>query len=127
MMLAATIAFVDEDLCRGHSGKLGYLRVRGFERVAVIRIAVQRFNADDPTTLGSRDYRHLATELVFLVLFPFRDAFHFRRLHAVKLVFVCSLLLIDAEARSRYCDSCWSSSRPLLAALRCRSRITRPR
>src|SRR5215213_855889 len=96
MMLAATIAFVDEDLCRAYSSKLGYLRVRGFERVAVIGIAMQRFNADYPTTLGSRDYRHLATELVFLVLFPFRDAFHFRRLHAVKLVLVCSLLLIDA-------------------------------
>ena len=97
MMLAATIAFVDEDLCRGHSGKFGYLRVRGFERVAVIGIAVQRFNADYPTTLGSRYYRHLATELVLLVLFPFRDAFHFRCLHAVKLVLVCSLLLIDAD------------------------------
>src|SRR5215210_3843262 len=97
MMLAATITFVDEDLCRGYSGKFGYLRVRGFKRVAIVRIAVQCLNPDYPTTLGSCYYRHLATELVFLVLFPFRDAFHFRRLHAVKLVFVCSLLLIDAE------------------------------
>src|SRR5215218_8478933 len=57
---------------------------------------MQRFNADYPTTLGRRDYRHLATELVFLVLFSLRDAFHFRRLHAVKLVLVRTLLLIDA-------------------------------
>src|SRR5437016_267429 len=97
MMLSAAIALVDEDLFRLHSGKLFHLRVRGFERVAIVRIAVQRCDAYYPTTLRSRDHRDLATELVFLVLFPFRDAFNFRRLHAVELVLVCPLLSIDAR------------------------------
>src|SRR5437660_3043970 len=97
MMLSAAIALVDEDLFRLHSGKLLHLRVRGFERVAIVGIAVQRRDAHYPTTLRSRDHRHLATELVLLVLFPFRDAFNFRRLHAVELVLVGPLLLIDAR------------------------------
>src|SRR5713101_3851333 len=97
MMLTSTIAFVDEDLFRFHSGKLLHLRVRGFERVSIVGIAVQRRDAYYPTALRSRDHRDLATKLVLLVLFPFRDAFHFRRLHAVELVLVLSLLPIDAR------------------------------
>src|SRR5260370_36460244 len=96
MMFGPTIALVDEHLFRFHSGKLCHLRVGTFQRVAIVGIAVQRRDAYYPTMLGSRYYRHLATELVLLVLFPFRDAFHFRRLHAVELVLVCSLLPIDA-------------------------------
>src|SRR5258708_9146829 len=96
-MLSAAITFVDEDLFRLHSGKLLHLRVRPFERVAIVGIAVQRRDAYYPTALRSRHYRDLATELVLLVLFPFRDAFHFRRLHAVELVLVLSLLPIDAR------------------------------
>src|SRR6266852_3645148 len=96
MMLSAAITFVDEDLFRFHSGKFFDLRVRAFERVAIVRIAMQRRDAYYPTTLRSRDHRHLATELVLLVLFPFRDAFNFRRLHAVELVLVCPLLSIDS-------------------------------
>src|SRR5882762_10323675 len=97
MMLSAAITFVDEDLFRFHSGKFFDLRVRAFERVAIVRIAMQRRDAYYPTTLRSRNHRHLATELVLLVLFPFRDAFNFRRLHAVELVLVLSLLPIDAR------------------------------
>src|SRR5258708_2826104 len=96
MMLSAAIAFVDEDLFRLHSAKLFYLRVRGFERVPIVGIAVQRRDAYYPATFRSRDHRDLATELVLLVLFPFRDAFNFRRLHAVELVLVGSLLSIDS-------------------------------
>src|SRR5437016_145544 len=96
MMLSAAIAFVDEDLFRLDSGKLLHLRVRGFERVSIVGIAVQRRDAYYPTALRSRHHRHLATELVLLVLFPFRDAFNLRRLHAVELVLVGSLLLIDS-------------------------------
>src|SRR5713226_2358958 len=95
MMLSAAVAFVDEDLFRLHSGKPLHLRVRGFERVAIVGIAVQRRDAYYPTALRSRDHRDLATELVLLVLFPFRDALHFRRLHAVELVLVCPLLPMD--------------------------------
>src|SRR6266478_5089015 len=97
MMLSAAIAFVDEDLFRLHSGKLFYLRVGAFERVPIVGIPVQRRDAYYPTALGSRHHRYLATELVLLVLFPFRDAFNFRRLHAVELVLVCPLLPIDAR------------------------------
>src|SRR5216683_865529 len=97
MMRSAAIAFVDEDLFRLHSAKLLHLRVRGFERVSIVGIAVQRRDAYYPTALRSRDHRDLATELVLLVLFPFRDAFNFRRLHAVELVLVCPLLSIDAR------------------------------
>src|SRR6266403_5998599 len=96
MMLSAAIAFVDEDLFRLHSGKLLHLRVRGFERVSIVGIAVQRRDAYYPTALRSRDHRYLATELVLLVFFPFRDALHFRRLQAVKLVLVLPLLPIDS-------------------------------
>src|SRR5439155_20936271 len=97
MMLTPTIPFFDEDLCRLHSGQLFYLRVRSFERVSIVGIAVQRRDAYYPTALRSRDHRDLATKLVLLVLFPFRDAFHFRRLHAVELVLILSLLPIDAR------------------------------
>src|SRR5205807_10533301 len=97
MMLSAAIAFVDEDLFRLHSGKLFYLRVGAFERVPIVGIAVQRRDAYYPTALRSRYHRHLATKLVLLVLFPFRDALHFRRLHAVELVLVCALLPMEAR------------------------------
>jgi hypothetical protein len=35
---------------------------------------------------------HLDTELVFVVRFPFRDAFNFRRMHTVELVVIVTLL-----------------------------------
>src|SRR5260370_23849891 len=91
------VCLVDEDLCRLHSGKLLHLRVRGFERVPIVGVAVQGCDANYPTALGSRHHRHFASELVLLVLFPFRDAFNFRCLHAVELVLVCPLLPIDAR------------------------------
>ena len=51
MMLTSAVAFVDEDLCWLYSGKLLYLRVRGFERVTIVGIAVQRRDAHYPTAL----------------------------------------------------------------------------
>src|SRR6266852_8074087 len=96
MMLTPAVAFVDENLFRLYSGKLLHLSVRAFQRVSIVGVAVQRRDAYYPTALRSRDHRHLATELVLLVLFPFRDAFNFRRLHAVELVLVCPLLSIDS-------------------------------
>src|SRR5260370_7129235 len=97
MMLCAAITTIDEEFFRLHPRQFCHLRVRSFQRVAIVGIAVQRLDAHYPTTLGSRRYRHLATELVLLVLFSFGDALHFRRLHAVKLVLVLSLLPIDAR------------------------------
>src|SRR2546428_6753118 len=96
MTLTSAVAFVDEDLFRLYSGELLHLGVRGFERVAIVRIAVQRCDAYYPTALRSCHHRNLTTKLVLLVLFAFGDALHFRRLHAVELVLILSLLPIDA-------------------------------
>ena len=96
MMLRAAVTAVYKKLGRLNARQLVHLRVRRFERVAIVGIAVQRLDAHHPTALRSGHYRHLATKFILLVLFPFSDAFHFWRLHAVELVLVRSLLLLDA-------------------------------
>src|SRR5689334_7523468 len=96
MMLRAAVTAIYKQLARLHARQLGHLRVGRFERVAIVGIARQGFDAHHPTTLRSGRYRHLATKLILLVLFPFGDAFHFWGLHAVELVLVRSFLPLDA-------------------------------
>ena len=64
--------------------------------MSIVRIAMNRLNRHYPVVAGSAHGRDFAAELVFLMRFAFRYAFHFRGVNAVQLVLVIAPLVIQS-------------------------------